>query len=133
MAYHVCPDCGLGHDHVVPQVNPEVEIARINAENALKIAQLNARADRHIAEVQAESDVDIAEVTADAIVEAVTPPEVEEAPAEEADPEPGIAPSAIVVDTDVEPDVPAPPAAHEEEHHEEPRKKSGRGLGMWGA
>ena len=70
-------------------------------------------------------------VTADAIVEAVTPPE----PAEDAEtiaPPLDPAPTAVLVDTDVEqPEVPAPPAEHEEHEESKPKKKSG--LGMWGA
>ena len=60
MTYHTCEECGLGHDHVVQSVSPEVEIARIQAEGAFKIAQLQARADRHVAEVEAEAELDVA-------------------------------------------------------------------------
>ena len=127
MAVHTCPDCGLVHDHVVPSVNPEVEIARIQAESAFKIAQLQARADKHVAEVQADADVDVAEAQAEAIVEALTS---EDVPAEEAAVEPEPEPVAIIQDTDItpEPDVPAPPA-HEEPEHHEPKKS--KGLGLW--
>jgi hypothetical protein len=129
MAVHTCTDCGLVHDHVVPQTNPDVEIARINAESAFKIASLQSRADKHVAEVQAEADVDVAEAQADAIVEALA---VEEEPAEEAAVDAPPAPMAIIQDTDVEPESEvAPPPEHEEgaEHESKPRKS--KGLGLW--
>jgi hypothetical protein len=130
MTYHVCPDCGLGHDHVVPAVNSEVEIARIQAESALAIARLQAKTDAHVAEVEAESAVDVAEAEAEVIATVFaeeTAEVAEDAEAEE--PAEGMAPVMVFQDQDVEaPEVPAPPVAEEPEHRETPRK---RGLGFW--
>lgn len=124
---HSCESCGLIHDDGVARIDPQVEIARIEAEARVAVAKLEARADQHVAEVEAESAVDVAEATAEVVTTILTavdesdPVPVEPAPVVD----PG--PTAIIVDTDVEPEVPAPPV-HEEEHHEEPRK---RGFGMW--
>ena len=128
MTIHNCPDCGLVHDHGAPQVNPEVEIARINADNALRIAQLSARTDKHVAEVTAESAVEVTEAQADgdvAVAEIVAP---ELSPAAPPDVEP--APVVIAEDpgpVDDTPEVEAPPEA-DVQHEHAPRK---RGLGMW--
>lgn len=64
MAIHNCPECGLVHDHGAPVQNPEVEIARINAESQLKIAQLQSRADKHVAEVVSEASLEATTVEA---------------------------------------------------------------------
>ena len=132
MAIHNCSECGLVHDHGVPQVNPEVEIARINAENSLKIAQLAARAEKHVAEVEAEADVEVTEVQADALIESavvVAEAEAEAAAESEAEAE-GATPVVVVQDnTDAVPAIEEPPDFEESEHESEPRKK--RGLGMW--
>lgn len=132
MAIHNCSECGLVHDHGAPQVNPEVEIARINAENSLKIAQLAARAEKHVAEVEAEADVEVIEVQADALVEsAVVVAESEAEAAAEADAEAEGAQPVIVVqdNTDEAPAMEEPPDFEESGHESAPRKK---GLGMWG-
>ncbi len=68
MAAHVCESCGLLHDTPTMQENPEVAIARIQAETQLKIEQLRARTGRHIAEVEAETAEEIAETEAEASI-----------------------------------------------------------------
>lgn len=135
MAFHECPECGLIHGDMSPQTNPEVEIARIQAESALKIAQLQARADKAVAELETEAEVDVAEAQAEAVVVALSAEEEasEEVPVDE---DPGLsAPVVIATDIDAgndDADELVPP--HAEEHHESdesaPKPKKS-GLGMW--
>jgi hypothetical protein len=130
---HTCPDCGLVHDHGAPQTNSDVEIARINAEAAVRQAEIAARADRHVADVQADAAVDATEAVADAEVdaaeiEAETAVDVAEAVAEVVSEEPDAAP--LVLDApagEPEPEDAPPPA--EDTAPSAPRKP--RGLGMW--
>lgn len=133
MAIHSCSECGLMHDTGAPQTNAEVEIARINAEAAVRQAEIAARADRHVADVNAEAAVASTEAFADAevdaaAIEAETAVDVAEAVAEIVTEEPDAAP--LVVDAPVEEPEPedAPPPA-EDDAPSAPRK--GRGLGMW--
>lgn len=124
---HQCPECGLAHMSTERPSNPDVEIARINAESAYKIAQLQARTDRHAVDTLAEAELDVAEAQADADVaqaevigEAVAAgAEPEEIPVilDEPEPEPE------VTDETMPPDVEDVPS-HRGEHK--------RGLGMWG-
>jgi hypothetical protein len=132
MAIHNCDQCNLAHDASAPQEDPQVAIARINAESALKIAQLAARAEKHVAEVEAEADVEVIELQADAIVEsAVVVAEAEAEAAAEASAEAeGAQPVVVVQDnTDEAPAMEEPPDFEDEGHSGPARKK---GLGLWG-
>lgn len=137
---HTCQDCGLVHDHVTPPTNAEVEIARIQAENALALAKIQAGADKHVAEVQADADVASARAEAKAIEVAYSDNEADEHVVEAinaaavgldtgAD-EPEPMPMPMVVNDLENDDVTVPPKREEHEPSEEsaPRKK---GFGMW--
>jgi hypothetical protein len=126
-----CSDCGTGHEcegETGTRTNPEVEIARINADRDVAVAKLAARSARDelataegIAETQADAAVEAAVAEAEVIgaaIEAGIAPE----------PEPVIidAPEAIAdeqLDDDAPPEVEgsAPP---------EPKAKAA-GLGFW--
>ena len=125
-----CESCGTGHECEVETAgrpNPEVEIARINADRDIAVAKLAARQAREelataeeIAETQAEAEVEAtvaeAEVVAAAIEAGIQP-----------EPEPVIidAPTAIAGD---EPDDAPPPV----EGSEPPAaKRKNIGLGAW--
>lgn len=128
---HSCPDCGLAHEAPgPPPTNPEVEIARIQAERDVKVAQLANRQEHdwnetrvEVAEIEGDAQVATAEAEAAVIGEILN--------AEGADPA-GPEPIPIVVDGDPEPepepepDVPPPPAAEESAP---PAAK--RPSGMW--
>lgn len=125
-----CPDCGTGHDcEVEPgtRTDPQVEIARINADRDVAVAKLSARQDKDWNETR----VEVAEVEAAAQVEsAVAEAEIVGAALEsgiEEQPKPVIidAPTAI---GGAEPDDAPPPA--EGSAPPEPKKKAA-GLGFW--
>jgi hypothetical protein len=126
---HACtePGCGLVHDSVTPQVDREIEIARINAERDKYVAQLAARTDKHVTEVEAEASVEVAEAQADALtsllaVEAEAQADAPEEAPEEPAPSPVVV-SAPIIDSGND-EIPVPPKA--EEHHEEtPSKRKG--------
>jgi hypothetical protein len=140
MAIHTCADCGLIHDAGIPQTSAEVEIARINAESAVRIAELGARADRHIADVQAEAAVDVAHEEAGAVQDALADEEADEhvvdainaaaaGLADTGDSAPAPMPAPVIQAVDVDETSDAPP---ENEGSEPPETgKKSRGLGMW--
>ena len=128
MAIHNCPDCGLVHEVTVPVQNPEVEIARINAESALAIARLQARTDRHAVETIAEAEQDIAETELEtAVAEAEVVGAAIEAGMEPPEAEP-------IVITDPAPAEPEEDPLDMPDTDEAPssRGSAKRGLGMWG-
>lgn len=137
MTIHSCPECALVHDHGQAPVNAEVEIARINAESALKIAQLSARAEKHVAEVEAEAEVEVAVAETDGLVaaielnaeEAAIAAEALEGAQEEA-PAPAPVNAPVIIDSGND-EVPAP-EHHEEHHDEEEAPKHKKSLGLWG-
>ena len=124
-----CPDCGNPHECTAETErgpNPEVEIARINADRDKYVARVTARMQRDeldtaedIAETQAEASI-VGDIAAAEIIAAEDPAE--------AAPETG---EPIVVDV---PDAPAPeePAAEEPPVVEtRAPRESGKG-GYWG-
>lgn len=91
MALHTCTDCGLLHDHEgTPTANPEVEIARIQADRDVRVAELQrgefnkteleAETEIKVAEIEAAAAVDEATVKADVLDDILTPPEPEPDP-----------------------------------------------------
>jgi hypothetical protein len=125
-----CPDCGAGHECAAgtgERTNPEVEIARINAERDVSVARLAARQDKdwnetriEVAAIEAEAGVEAAATEAEivgAAIEAGIAPE----------PEPVIidAPTAIADDA---PDDAPPPA---EGSPPPPPAKHATRLGAW--
>lgn len=118
------------HDMPVQSENPEVAIARINAESALQIAKLAARTETHQTEVWAETDIAIAETTAEGdLAETAL---VAEALVEGVEPEPEVEPAPVVIMNDNEDETSVLPELPDAEvSHEETPKKS-RGMGMWG-
>lgn len=124
-----CADCGTGHEceaATESRTNPEVEIARINADRDVAVARLAARSVRD----ELETAETIAETEADAAVESA----VAEAEVVAAAIEGGVAPAPepVIVDAPpVEEDVieDAPP---EVEGSEPPAPTTRKiGLGAW--
>ena len=126
-----CPDCGTGHDcedEAEGRPNPDVEIARINAERDVAVAKLAARQEREaletveeVAEIQADAEVESAvaeaEVVAAAIEGGAVPP-----------PEPIVIDAPVINDDDQQAEDAPPPA----EGSEPPAPKhKAAGLGMW--
>lgn len=131
MAIHECETCGLVHDHGEARVNPEVEIARLQAESAVEIARLQAHSERHVAEIQAEAQVESVEVAAEAQAEseavaAMAGVEEAAAVAEVLEDHPEAAPILVPEPVEDEDDEMEPPDTGS---HEAPSKP--RGLGMW--
>jgi len=129
---HSCQECGVVHDHPTPQVNPEVEIARINAESALAIAKLQSRTDKSVSEIEAESAVEVAEAQAEImgtvlLAEANATDEV----ADEVPESSPVVVSTPIIDSgnDIE-EAPEPPKHDESEDEPKPKKRS-FGLGAW--
>jgi hypothetical protein len=128
-----CPECGTGHEceaGTAGAPNPEVEIARINAERDVSVAKLAARQDAdwndtrvEVAEIEAEAGVQAAVAEAEVVgaaieAGAVPPPEP---------PGPVMIDAPVIGDQEPAPDA-VPPA--EGSPPPEPKKKAA-GLGMW--
>jgi hypothetical protein len=132
MAFHECPECHLIHGDVSPQTNPDVEIARINAESALAIARLGASADKHVAEVEAESAVDVAEAQAEVLGAVLAAAPEGDASEEVEEPQSGpVVVSTPIIDSGNEVEETEPPKREENEGHHEEAPAKARGFGMW--
>lgn len=128
MSAHVCEGCGMLHDMPVQIENPEVAIARINAESALKIAQLSARAETHAMELMAETDLAITELhTEGDLAETAL---VAEALVEGVEPEPEVEPAPVVVMNDN--DNTDEPTGEAPDLEDTPTPRKSGGFGMWG-
>lgn len=125
-----CPDCGTGHECEAAtegRENPEVAVARIQADRDIAVAKLQARIQREelatdeaIAETQADAEVESAVAEAEVVGAAI---EAGVAPA----PEP-IVIDAPVINDDAEPDDAPPPA--EGSAPPAPKAKAS-GIGFW--
>lgn len=144
MTIHTCADCGLVHDHGVPMTNAEVEIARINAESAVRIAQLQAGAEKRVAEAYAEADVESAKAEAKAIeavyadeeadehvVEAINAVAVGLDPAGEEAPPMDEMPMPEIVNVNENDDVTVPPHHEDKAEHEDKAPKQKSLFGNW--
>jgi hypothetical protein len=127
MALHQCADCGLTHDHPGEggPVNPEVEIARIQADRDVKVAQLQHRDELaynetrvEVAGIEADAQVDTAAVQAEAIAEIVAAEG--EADVEQTD----TGPEPVIVEAAPEPGPDAPPPPESPMPSPSPGKKS---------
>lgn len=128
---HSCPDCGLVHDHVQPPAeDPQVAIARIQAESAAEIARITAHSDRDwnetreaVAAIEADATVEAAAIEAEVIGDAI-----ESAGVSEPDPVIIDVPGQPGPEPDDDPEA-LPPA--EGSPAPEPAARKSLGLGMW--
>src|SRR5487761_662550 len=128
---HSCTDCGLVHDTATPQTNPEVEIARINAETQLAVAKLASRTENHVVETQAEADITIAEHEASALENAAAAGLQEEDIVEETN-APAVLNAPIVDSGDQQDDeVIEAPLEVDDDGFDESAPKKSRGFRMW--
>ena len=132
MTAHVCPECQMMHDTPAAAApNPEIEIARINAERDKYVARVQARqvrdeleTDEAIAETETEATVAAAAVEAQIIGAALG-----DGQADETEPEPIVIDAPAIDETVVDDDAPPPADEHSPHEPREPRKS--RGIGFW--